>query len=183
MKYKFKAFIGPVLILIVFWLGSALFISGISVPQCGVDSCEKPRMPLINYLIGDTGFSPGDQGLKPILSKILHFLYLITNYLIAFLIILILVVKNLITGIKAGNSLRRFNRTNEIKYKEKHLKQVASIKSVFRIMLVSTIILYLITSPWSIQVKNPKFNQYGNVDGCEPLFNTQTGSFEISPNC
>ncbi len=143
MKYKFKAFVAPFLLLAVFtvlWSILAIFSS----TNCGISYCSN-NVPILNV--------------NDFLSKFLHPLFIPSVFAM-------LTAIGFYLGIKVSILKRKFRKTSNERYLIRAEKVIILINSNFRVLFIFIMILILFTLLSNIKRPNLKTNQ--GVNGCMP---------------
>jgi hypothetical protein len=149
MKYKFKAFVGPIILLLFLFICfmSLHSFENKEIGQCGYDSCQ-PQMPLIYAILEN----PGSDSL---FSKISHALYMSGKSGIIFLPTVLLLIINIFNGFSAKRNYKNLLEINSSEFQEKYIRSLRSINKIFKLTFIITMIPSLIFLLNAIQVRNP----------------------------
>ncbi len=173
MKYKFKAFVAPILLIIFLHFCNIIFNSSNSIGQCGVPPCERRTVSLITTVFRDS--NPGSG-----IHELAGFLIDSSNYLALYPLLLLLSIVLVFIGFNAGKNLRKFRETNSTEYQEKYLKSVRKVNRIFKLILIIVIVFSLFFLVSAIKVKNPRF---GKMDYCSDYYDPVTDRFILPPSC
>jgi len=169
MKYKFKAFVGPLLFLWTSVIGFGFLDSSLMGSPCSYSDCLQDKIPLLEltekkFSIDLTGFLV-DEKTMVIISIVLATIFLLNLYL----------------GFKAHHLKKKVVEEFGLGVDEKLTGTIKSIRTNFSVALFITIIIFLLCYMGGIKVGNPDYLRC--AQGHHGIFDTKTNSFISIPGC
>lgn len=163
MKYKFNAFVAPILMLFVYLNINFIVNDGFG---CGIDYCSK--VPLINYgrIFGTEIFNIVVVFILKIIPGIIILLALIDFFL----------------GLKTTILNYKFKNTGNQEYVSRSEKTISAINYNNRVLFVFFIIVLTFKISLLLEKNNPRprplYNEYINCPPSGAYFNPSTATFE-----